>query len=1273
MKHEFDSVSTCSSARQELPPATDGTPAVISILRVRIVSTIAALVLLACGLLAVPKAARAQEFRATISGTVADPTGAVVPGAAIEVRETSTGTVNRTVSDAAGQYVMPFLLPGNYSITVTAKGFQTLKRTGIVLQTQEHPIVDLTLKLGEASQTVTVTGETPLLSQATATIGDVISTASVADLPLNGRAPLMLAELSVGVQTEAAPEQSHPFDNNNMNSFSVGGTPLQSSEVLIDGSPDETMLGSLAFSPTQDSVSEVSVQPFATDASFGHSIGGVMNQITKSGTNQIHGTAYEFSQIPDLYANSYFNDRTGTPIANTHYNQYGLTAGGPFWIPKVLNGKNKLFWFFAWEVLDNKQPATAELTVPTDAEKQGDFSALLAAPTSSQLYEPMTGTYSGGKVSGRTAVPNNCLTNLSTYCASATGGTAGYSINPIALNYMKLYPEPNNTVGVGADGADNYISNAPSVNKYNEEFGRMDYNVTAKDHFFFDFRTNVRSQVKEDYFGNGTQGSTLIRHNWGSTFDNVYTLNPTTVFDVRANWTFFYEAHDSPAAIYSPTQMGFSGLPNSSLRYVEMPVIKFNSSSFKDFNSTASPSFDPTTSYQLFADVLKTIGKHSVKIGFDGRQYRERISNLGSPSGTFTFGNNWMEGGANSSIVPKFGADLASFELALASNESDNFDLNSEADYKSYYIGAFAQDDWRVTPRLTLNLGVRYDIDTQFGEKFGRTVSGFNPTAINTASGATYNSKDTATTGNTTVTINPSTFNTLGGLTFPSGAGGAPFQIADSHGFLSPRIGFSYNPSWFKNSMVVRGGFGIFLAPPTLLSLGASDAPSSTALSFAPGFSAPTPYNATNNAYYNDCSSGETTSVACPSGDAPISLSNPFPVIQQPTGSAAGASTDLGETNSFFAPNQHDTYSERWNLGVQKQISPTTLVEAIYVGNHAEHLDVTEQNVNAVQKQYLSTNPYLDVNLVTALSTAVPNPFQNLLPLNSSFNKSTIPLQDLAVPYPQFGSSAIDEYNEAIGQSWYEAVMLHVEQRTWRGLLLTANYSFAKLIEQDTRLNDQDNFLETRISPFDHTHHFTVGGVYDLPFGRGKQFTFGGNRLADELLGGYVLNGIYQFQTGAPIYWSGDIPLQPGVSLRQIQVQPRNTSPVGSGTPAIVNAASTFVTGSSSGCTPATGQPCDGSVFFNGQYSFHYRTLPQTMSWARQDGYNNLDASILKNFAIRGESSYFQLRFETFNTLNHPVFAAPILTPTSSTFGYITGTTANSLSRQVQLGGRLVF
>jgi hypothetical protein len=1234
------------------------------------------LLLISC-LLLFPCNSFAQEFRATISGTVTDPTGAVVPGASVAVQETSTGTISRTTSDAAGQYVVPFLLPGNYTITVAASGFETLTRTAVTLQAQEHPIIDLRLKVGTASQTVTVSGEAPLLSQASATIGDVISTDSVADLPLNGRAPMMLAELSVGVETEAAPEQSHPFDNNNMNSFSIGGTPLQTSEVLLDGSPDETMLGSLAFSPTQDSVSEVSVQPFATDASFGHTIGGVMNEVTKSGTNQLHGTAYEFGQISGIDANTYFSDRSSAALPTFHFNQYGLSVGGPLWIPKVLNGRNKLFFFFAWEGLKDKTPATTLITVPTPAEAAGDFSALAALGSSYQLYDPLNNanTDVGGTITRNTPIPNNCLGPAATaYSASDCPTNAGYTLNPIALNYMSKFPPQTPGVTPAPDGADNYLSNAPSVDDYNEEFGRMDYNLSSKDHVFFDFRANYRSQVKEDYFGNNTNGSTLVRQNWGSTLDNVYTLNSSTVFDVRLNWTFFYEAHDSPASVYSPTQLGFPSSMQSSSPYVEMPVIKFNSSSFQSFNNTAGPGYDPTTSYQLFADVIKTVRNHSLKFGFDGRQYRMRIRNFdasGSPSGSFSFGNSWMTSSPGGT-APKFGADLASFLLGLASTGNDSFDLESEADYHDYYYGVFAQDDWRIRPRLTLNLGLRYDVDTPFGEKFGRTESGFNPAATNTASGAAYNPKDTTTVNDVTLTINPSTFNTLGGLTFPSGPGGAPWQIENSKGFLSPRIGFSYG---LDNKTVLRGGFGIFVQPQTFLSLGGpSDSPSSNALTFASGFSASTTYASTNNNYFNNCASGETSSVACPASDTALGLSNPYPSgIVQPANSSAGASTFLGETISFMAPHQHDAYSERWDLNVQRQITPSTLVEAIYMGNHALHIDVTEQNINATETQYLSTTPWLNENLATAMGVSVPNPFAGLLPLNSTLNKSTVPLSDLVTPYPQFGSNAIDEYNETIGQSWYDAAMVHLEQRSRHGLTLTANYTFSKLIERDTRLNDQDNFLETRVSPFDHTNHFTVGGVYELPFGRGKTFDFGNSRLADEFLGGFVLNGIYQFETGPPIYWSGDIPLQPGVTLRQIQVQPRNTSAAGSGTPAIVNAPNIFVTGSGTKCTTSSTQTCDGTDFFNGQYSFHYRTLPQTLAWARQDGYNNLDASILKNFPIHGESTYFQLRFETFNTLNHPIFAAPNLTPTTSTFGYITATTANSLPRQFQIGGRIVF
>src|SRR6201996_5989954 len=381
----------------------------------------------------------AQEFRGTISGAVTDPSGAVVPGAQIVVKETQTGTINKTQSDAAGQYVVPFLLPGNYMVTVTAKGFETLTRQGITLQAQAHPIVDLGLKVGNQGETVEVTAEAPLLDQTNASVGQVISTESVADLPVNGRTPTTLTELSVGVITTAAPQLVHPFDNNAGNSWSLGGTPNQVSEVLLDGSPDLTLLGALAYAPTQDSVSEVSVRPFDTDASFGHTIGGVINQITKGGTNKLHGTLYEFNQIPNIDANLYFNDRQN-PVPKlpvTHYNQYGLTVGGPIWIPKIFNGKDKLFFFFAYEGLKDSQPVVTTTTVPTAAERTGDFSQTLSGacnknaggpytvnattglaycndtPTvvdPNQLYNPFTATLVNGTVT-RQPIVNNQLTS----------------------------------------------------------------------------------------------------------------------------------------------------------------------------------------------------------------------------------------------------------------------------------------------------------------------------------------------------------------------------------------------------------------------------------------------------------------------------------------------------------------------------------------------------------------------------------------------------------------------------------------------------------------------------------------------------------------------------------------------------------------------------------------------------------------------------------------------------------------------------------------------
>lgn len=1219
---------------------------------------------------------RAQEFRGTISGSVTDPSGAVVPGVQIVVKELHTGTTNRTKSDAAGQYVVPFLMPGDYSITATAPGFETFTRQGVTLEAQSHPIVDLQLKVGNAGETVEVTANAPLIDQTNASVGQVISTESVEDLPLNGRTPVVLTELSVGVIATSAPGGTvHPFDNNAGNAWSIGGTPNQVSEILLDGSPDLTLLGALAYSPTQDSVKEVSIRPFDTDASFGHTIGGVINQITKSGTNSFHGTIYEFNQIPNLDANLYFNGQSNPPkpTPTFHYNQYGLTAGGPVWIPHVFNGKDKLFWFFAFEGLKDSTPSSTFTTVPTQAERNGDFSALLplgcnsagytvsaaglatcnsnGALDSYQLFNPFTATTVNGTLT-RQPIPNNILTST------------GHPVDPVAAAYLKLYPLPNNTAGQQPNGQNNYLSNAPSVDRYNNEFGRLDYNLSSRDHVFFDMRHNWRSQVKNNYFGTGLTGTTLLRENFGSTLDNVLTLNATTILDTRLNWTYFNEVHGSPAQQYSPATVGLpSGLQSSSTM-VQLPAINFSGScgsitSFQCLGDT-SAALDPTTSYQFFTDVVKVIGNHTLKVGFDGRQYRLSVQNFGASSGSFSFSTNFMTGGSAFSAQP-FGADLASLYFGLPT--SGSYDVNLRSDYHQYYFGSFVQDDWRVNNHFTVNLGLRFDIDTPFEEKLGHTVSGFNASATNSASGASALFKPTTVTNSNGTSVSLASINALGGLTFPSSHNGAVY--ATNNGFLSPRIGFSYSPS---EKWVFRGGFGIFVQPEGLSNLAATGTYSSNAISNSQGFSQTTTYVATNNSYQTNANT----------------LSNPFPTgFVQPAGSSLGASTFIGQSISFLAPVQHDPYSERWDLGFQRSITNSTMFEALYVGNHGVHLPVAAQNLNAVQLPYLTTAPYRNQDLVGAEGTTVSNPFKGLEPNSSSCNGSTIQIQYLMERYPQFCNAAVTIQNQTIGQSYFHEAIVHIEQRRKHGLTLTANYSFAKMTEATTFLNDQDTMPTHRISPFDRTHHFTVGATYELPFGKNKLVSFGGNRIMNEILGGFVINGIYQYQSGAPIEFSSDIPLNPGVNIRDITVNPRDTSKtqLNAAIPSNANPASgsyvgPFVTGNQSlttTCKSTDSAVCQGQAYSNAQYANHYRTLPQTMSWVRQDGFNNLDASILKNFNFT-ESSYLQLRFETFNTLNHPVFSAPnVSSATSSTFGVITGVPSTSAPRQVQLGARIVF
>ena len=1194
----------------------------------------------------------AQESRGTISGAVTDSAGAAVPNVQVAATEISTGTKTQTVTNGEGEYTLPFLLPGDYEIRAQVAGFKEFVRKGVHLASGDHPVIDMRLEVGAATESVQVTAEVPLLNVENASTSQVITAKQVEDLPLNGRAPMMLAQLAIGVVATSNPSLVHPFDNNGSAAWSISGTPAQTSELLMDGAPDELWSGSLAYSPSQDAVQEVTVDAFNTDAAYGHTYAGTINMVLKTGTNDFHGSLYEFSQVSALDANNWFNDAKGSPKPITHFNQYGLTAGGPVIIPKLYNGKDKLFWFFAWENLDDAQPTADITTVPTAAEGQGDLTTLMG---SSQLYNPYSGVLSGGTItrqpfqcdaSGNPLPPN--LTPGPGFGTQAAGTPCNKIptalLNPIAQAYLKFYPAANAT-GM-ADGFDNYLNQNTSADTFDNELGRLDYNMSPRSHLFFDFRHNARVQEKNNYFSNISTGTTLSRVNWGATLDEVYTFSPTLVANVRANWTHMNEVHGDPSTGFDPTQLGFPSYITSSSQFLILPAIAFSGScgsqaSFQCLGNT-SDGIDPSDAYQLFADIVKTKGKHTLKFGIDFRRYQFGFTTFGTSSptgsttGAYTFGSNWTNGPTTSAASPAFGPDFASFLLGLPT--SGTYNENAAGFYRSYYYSSYVQDDWRVTRTLSLNLGLRFEHDTPYGESLGQTVNGFNFSAaspVEAAAQAAFASHFPTGLPTDNGQAPLTQFNVLGGLTFASPGNPAVYTL-DSHMF-SPRVGFAWSPDRLHGKTVIRGGFGIFVAPFAPSALGTNGNYSSNPLSNQEGFSANSTYVATSNNFLSPATT----------------LSNPFPSgIEQPVGSSEGLATFLGQTVSFISPNEKDTYSLRWNLGVQQAITPNLLFEVDYVGNHGVHLPIEDTQDNPIPAQYLSTATTRDPAVINALSATVANPFKGLLP-GTSLNGSTISVAQLLSLYPEFPqgngstSAGVLNQNAPNGQSFFDSLDVRLEKRFSKGLSVIGNYSFSRLIEKDSYLNVTDTHPEERISPFDHTHHFVTGFSYDLPIGRGRALNME-SRWANLAFGGWIVNGIYTYQTGAPILWS-------------------NSDYVYLGGPLNYNA------------SQVNGPTFNVQAFdlnSKDQFQFHIRTWPSTLSSVRYEGINNLDSSILKNFGI-SERVYFQLRLEAFNVMNHPTFggisgsAGPNMTPTSSAFGTLAGQA--NLPRQIQLGARFVW
>ncbi len=1121
-----------------------------------------------------------QEFRGAISGTITDPSGAPVPGVKITVTETRTSTKSQAVSDGSGKYNVLFLLPGDYDVAAQAQGFKDYIRKALHIGAGDHPVIDIQLNVGDAAQTIEVTADVPLVNSENASVGQAITTKEVEDFPLNGRSPLMLAQLAIGVIMSPFNSTStvqQPYDRSNP--FSIGGTPTQTSEMLLDGSPNATWDNRSAYTPPVDAVQEVRVKVFDTDSAFGHTSGGTINMVLKTGTNSIHGTAYEFNQPTQLTANNFFNNRNGLGNPTTHFNQYGLTAGGPVFIPKVFNGKNKLFWFISWENDVNSQPNTAFLSVPTLAERQGDFSQILKTD-GTQLYDPYSGVLNGSTVN-RTAYPNNQI--------------PASEFNPIAVKYMQFYPLPNVLPGGSTtarpDGYDNFGTTAKATNNANSELGRLDYNMSDKSRLSFDVRHNSLFATKNNYFNNIATGTITNAENWGASLDEVYTVNATNILNLRLNYTFINENNSDPSVGFNPTTYGFPSYFATNSTRLALPYMYFSTSTAFGSLGTNGASKHPSQSTQLFGTWTRVQGNHTLKTGFDGRQYRLSTITYAESSGGFNFGSNsWVRMSSSASSTVAMGQDMAQFLLGLP--DQGFYDVNTTGSWYAYDVSGFVQDDWRVKSNLTVNLGLRFDHNGPYNEKFGRTVDGFAANTQNPIGPAAI----AAYALHPVPQLPPSAFAVNGGLLYPSNGGTAVYQ--DTSHLLSPRVGLAWTPEKLHGKTVIRAGFGMFASPSTIAYLAQNGNYSSNPQINQEGFSQQTTMTVTSNNYLYP---------------GPATLSNPFPDgLIPPAGSSQGLKTFLGQELTFLNPQMKDPYSLRWNFGFQHTLSPNTMLEVLYIGNHAVHTPIQFTQLNGIPRQFLSTQPTRDTTLISALGSSIANPFNGLVTTGTPAGATTNVAQLLA-RYPEFplgytnggfsGSGGILEENNSVGSSYYDSLNVHILKRLSKGLSLTGNYIFSKLMEEDTWLNDTDLRPEKRVGVFDHTHRGVIAFTYDLPFGHSRQFDMHSKWL-NAAFGGWLLNGIYTIQTGQPFTFMGTSSTTIGDVVyfgAPLNYNPRQTDGPAFNTSAFAPPV----------CQGLAGSALASCITAN-QFAYHVRTFSTTFSSLRGDMTNQVNSSILK-------------------------------------------------------------
>jgi hypothetical protein len=1204
--------------------------------------------------------ASAQEARGTITGTVKDATQAVVPGATVKITNVAMGTTVSLPANEAGFFRAPYLIPGTYRIVVENTGFKKYIRDGIVLQVNDTLELDIQLEVGGAEETVTITGGSPTLETATASMGQVVDSRRVAELPIGHGDPYALIGLAGGVSFSRSQRLDRPFEPTHIVGYTVDGTRANRSDLTIDGAASTATANTgeviASFVPPQDLVQEFKVQTATFDASFGNTEGGVTNLSVKSGTNQFHGTASYSNFTPGTSANDFWANRANQPLADFYYHRFGGTVGGPVWIPKVYKGENRTFFMYGMEGIREARPRNNGATnIPTEKMRAGDFSDLLdpslnpnnLATHPYQLFNP----FSGRRVGTNTVrdpfrcnpagnpLPVNDQKRQDQTIGSPCNKLPTSLINPIARNFVDNYlPLPTSTP-TALTGANNF--NQPDLverSAYYSHTIRIDHVFNDKHRTFGRASWYDRDSDYNNYYRNLATGTLFQFVSRQAVLDHVYTMNPTTVLNVRYGYNRFIRVDDT-----NPDNQGFDltslGFPASYANLIPEDIRRFPRFDFPatgaqiqdSYQGTAfGADFRPNDTHSFVGQVNKAVGNHALKAGLEFRAYRENsfpISN--NQSGQFSFDNTYTRGPQNDSPVPsRLGFSFAAFLLGIPTSGS----INQPANYAetSTTWGLFVHNDWKVNSKLTLNLGLRWELEGALTERYNRTVRGFDFNAVQPIEAAARAAYAASQATNPTPEVPVDQFRVRGGLTF-AGVNGVPrelYEIPKTN--LMPRIGLAYQ---LNEKTVLRAGYGIFYG---FLGQRRGDIVQT-------GFSTTTPLVVTLD---NGVTFIET-------------LSNPFQNgLAQVPGSSQGIETFLGRSlgsgtggnpsPGFFNTEPLSPYMQRWQLGVQRELGSGFVAEVSYVGNRGTHIEIF-RNINALPNQYLSTSSARDQTRISYLNANVPNPFRGMPQVDPGHRGNNIMRHRLLRPFPQF-QDLWTTTNE--GYSWYHGLQMELEKRFSKGYTIQTSYTFSKFMEATYLLNQGDPRPTEMISDMDRPHRFTVSGIYELPFGKGRQFLTSTRPLVSHLVSGWQISGIYAFQSGPSINFGldGIGPIFTG-DVNDIQLPGDQQTPE-----QWINTGAGFNTNSAQ------------------QLEWNLRTFPVRFGFIRADKISNFDFGIIKKTSIT-ESKEVQFRAELLNAFNHPLlFTGQIDTsPTSRTFGQLNSQTQENYPRRIQLTLKFVF